>query len=52
VGRAAPEARLRRLVAAWPAALAGRAGRVARVDLRYTNGFAVRWRPGAAPGRG
>ena len=35
---------------AWPLALAARAEAIERVDLRYTNGFAVRWKPGMAPG--
>ncbi|HHQ41672.1 MAG TPA: FtsQ-type POTRA domain-containing protein [Chromatiales bacterium] len=56
LGRGEPEARLARLVRAWPAALAARAARIARVDLRYTNGFAVRWRAPeraeGAPARG
>jgi cell division protein FtsQ len=45
LGRDEPSARLARLVAAWPQTLGplARAGKpVARVDLRYRNGFAVR----------
>ncbi len=48
LGRGEPEARLERLVRAWPVALAAQAARIAHVDLRYTNGFAVRWRDGGA----
>jgi cell division protein FtsQ len=45
LGRDEPSERLARLVAAWPQTLGplARAGKpVARVDLRYRNGFAVR----------
>lgn len=48
LGRNDVDARLARFVAVWPRALANDAGRVARVDLRYPNGFAVAWREGAA----
>jgi len=43
LGRAHINARLARLQAVWPAVLAGKAGRIEAVDLRYTNGFAVAW---------
>ena len=49
LGRGADEAVLERFVTAWPLALAARAEAIERVDLRYTNGFAVRWKPGAGP---
>lgn len=40
----APRRRLARFARVYPAALAARAAGVERVDLRYTNGFAVEWR--------
>lgn len=44
LGRRDVEARLDRfLSAAWPA-LQARAGQIAYVDMRYTNGFSVGWR--------
>lgn len=43
IGRGDAEARLQRLVRSWPALTGGRPGVPADVDLRYTNGFAVRW---------
>ncbi len=45
LGRNNFEPRLRRLVAVWPT-LAGRGHEIAAVDLRYVNGFAVRWSNG------
>ncbi len=44
LGRDEMDARLARFVAIWPRALASDAGRIASVDLRYPNGFAVGWR--------
>lgn len=55
LGRRETEVRLRRFLnAAWPA-LQGEAERVAYVDMRYANGFAVGWKTpaqknGQAPG--
>lgn len=55
LGRRETDARLQRFLnAAWPA-LQVEAGRVAYVDMRYTNGFAVGWKAdaqknGQAPG--
>jgi cell division protein FtsQ len=43
IGRGDAEARLRRLVTSWEALTGRRPGVPADVDLRYTNGFAVRW---------
>ena len=44
IGREAdPQLRLRRWVKAMPAVMEGQTRTLARVDLRYTNGFAVRW---------
>lgn len=52
LGRGGDDAVLQRFVLAWPQALAPRADEIERVDLRYTNGFSVRWKSGAAPARG
>lgn len=53
LGRADPTQRLKRFLSVYPAAFAGRVGDIAVVDLRYTNGFAVRWkRPAADRKRG
>lgn len=50
VGRDDTEARLQRLVRVLPQLLAGEARGFERIDLRYTNGFAVHWlQPAAAP---
>lgn len=43
IGRGDPEDRLHRLVRSWPVLLQDRERAPAGVDLRYTNGFAVRW---------
>jgi cell division protein FtsQ len=43
--------RLERFVRVYRAAFAHEEDRVRRVDLRYTNGFAVQWYPGEAPAR-
>lgn len=51
LGREEPQARVARFVRAWPRALAAEAGRIRRVDLRYTNGFAVEWSGRAATAR-
>lgn len=48
LGRSEHPARLERFTRAWPRILEPRTAQIARVDLRYTNGFAVQWR-GAAP---
>lgn len=42
------ESRLQRLLDVYNRTLAGKMDQVAAIDLRYTNGFAVQWRPGAA----
>lgn len=52
LGRSDQEHRLERFAHIYPKALASRAGAIARVDLRYTNGFAVAWRDGQTPGAG
>jgi cell division protein FtsQ len=48
VGREHPRERLARFLDAWPKLAAGRTDTPAYVDLRYANGFAVRW-GGAQP---
>ncbi len=48
LGREEPEAKVARFARAWPRTLAAEAGRIRRVDLRYTNGFAVEWSSRAA----
>jgi cell division protein FtsQ len=45
LGRQDIDTRLRRFVRAYPTVVAQRLDQMAGVDLRYTNGFAVRWRP-------
>jgi cell division protein FtsQ len=49
LGREDALERLRRLVASWPDLMSGRDVEPLAVDLRYTNGFAVRW-PGKPAG--
>lgn len=44
LGREQFEQRLRRLAQIYPRILAGQIDRIAVVDLRYINGFAVRWK--------
>lgn len=43
LGRDAWRDRLKRFLASWPETLQPMADRIRAVDLRYTNGFAVRW---------
>ncbi|MDZ7749338.1 MAG: cell division protein FtsQ/DivIB [Halofilum sp. (in: g-proteobacteria)] len=43
LGRDQVDARLERFAAVWPGVLAPRVDRIAAVDLRYPNGFAVAW---------
>lgn len=51
--RAQAGKRLRRFLDVYPQVVAGHADAFAYVDLRYTNGFAVRWPPAAsAPATG
>ncbi len=49
VGGEHPERRLARFAAALPVLLHGRSDGFAYADLRYSNGFAVRWPGSAAP---
>jgi cell division protein FtsQ len=44
LGRKQTAERLLRFMRLYPRVLAGRAAEIKRVDLRYTNGFAVAWR--------
>ncbi len=46
LGRSDVEARLGRFIRAYAAALAPDAERIERVDARYTNGLAVKWKQG------
>lgn len=48
LGRKESYPRLLRFVRVYPRVLAKRTEQIKRIDLRYTNGFAVRWREGAA----
>jgi len=50
LGREDSQARLRRFAEVYPKVLAPRVGNIVRVDLRYTNGFAVAWRHGSDAG--
>ena len=51
LGRDQPEQRLQRFVAVFPRLLAGHSGSFEKVDLRYSNGFAIKWpdAPAATP---
>lgn len=44
LGRVNDNARLARFTRLYPVALAARAAEIEQVDLRYTNGFSVRWK--------
>ncbi len=48
VGRQAEEERLARFLKVYQAQLAERAADIEQVDIRYSNGIAVRWRPAVA----
>jgi cell division protein FtsQ len=50
LGRTEPLARIERFVRVLPVVLASAPGVIERADLRYANGFAIRWRePIVAP---
>ena len=49
VGRDQFQQRLRRLAQLYPRILSAQIDRIAVVDLRYGNGFAVRWKVAAPP---
>lgn len=48
IGRDWDMQRMARMVAVYRRVLAGRAADIQRIDLRYTNGFAVAWKSSAA----
>lgn len=48
LGRSLNDTQLQRFISAYPRALAENTGRMDSVDLRYSNGFAVRWKTGLA----
>jgi cell division protein FtsQ len=50
--RAQAGKRLRRFLDVYPQVMAGHDATFAYADLRYTNGFAVRWPEAAAPAAG
>lgn len=50
LGRHTDRARLQRFIRVYPKSLAMRVHHVAQIDLRYPNGFAVRWREGVPAG--
>lgn len=45
IGRGQPVQRVSRFVRVYPSILAAGSGQLVAVDLRYSNGFAVRWQP-------
>ncbi|HCB13375.1 MAG TPA: cell division protein FtsQ, partial [Gammaproteobacteria bacterium] len=49
VGREQFEQRLQRLVQLYPRILSAQIDRIAVVDLRYGNGFVVRWKTAGSP---
>jgi cell division protein FtsQ len=49
IGRENARERLKRFLDAWPKLIAGRTDTLAYVDLRYENGFALRWASETAP---
>ena len=49
IGRERTDERLQRFVDVLPRLLAGRNGGFERADLRYANGFAIRWQDGEMP---
>ncbi|NOX75682.1 MAG: FtsQ-type POTRA domain-containing protein [Gammaproteobacteria bacterium] len=52
LGRSAGDGHLQRFVDAYTSRLAEKAGQMKWVDLRYTNGFAVRWKQAATQADG
>jgi len=52
LGKEQIETRLQRFLDVYAKTLAGKMNKVAAIDLRYTNGFAVKWRDGADDGNG
>ena len=50
LGRNHVDRRMDRFIRVASQVIAGRAADIAHVDMRYSNGFAIGWRPGADPG--
>lgn len=48
IGRKEQEKRVQRFRVGYMQGLKNRLGEIDQIDLRYTNGFAVEWKPGAA----
>lgn len=51
LGREEPEPKIERFVRMYPTVVAPQQARIKRIDLRYTNGFAVEWDGRLAPPR-
>lgn len=49
LGRSETYPRMQRFVRSYAQTIEARVAEIERVDLRYTNGFAIRWRAGVAP---
>jgi len=49
IGRERTAERLQRFIDVLPRLMAGRSGGFERADLRYANGFAIRWQDGDVP---
>jgi cell division protein FtsQ len=49
LGRAQVDQRTDRFIRVAAQVIAGRAADIAHVDMRYSNGFSIGWREGAAP---
>jgi len=52
IGRENSKQRLQRFLDVWPRLAGAHSGPPAYIDLRYENGFAVRWEPAAPPATG
>lgn len=50
LGRGRLQARVGRLVQVYPRLLSGQSDRIAKIDLRYTNGISVAWLPATGEG--
>ena len=49
LGRSDTYPRMQRFVKTYTQTIAPRLADIERIDLRYTNGFAIRWRDGNKP---
>ena len=49
LGRSDTYPRMQRFIRTYPQIIAPHLAEIERIDLRYTNGFAIRWRDGHAP---